>query len=205
MNLSSLKARLLQARIALPRIGMGNILAAAILLAAAVGWLYSILIAGQYLDSLQARVTIVREKLARQESAPPDTIEKTLPEKNLDRFYSTLGEARSSDIQIKRIFQIARESGLSLKEAEYKLAHDKSGLFYAYQMTLPVTGKYSDISKFCRETLASIPFASLSEILLSRNSVGAGLVEARLRFTFYLAEASAPDRNVQTTQRTDAP
>jgi hypothetical protein len=116
-------------------------------------------------------------------AAPPAANE------NLALFYSSLGERRYAEQQVKALFGIATGAGLLLREGEYKLGYDKNARVHTYQITLPVKGSYPAIWKFAMEALRAIPFASLDEISFRRDVIGDPAVEARLRLTLYLSGA----------------
>lgn len=113
------------------------------------------------------------------------------PNENLALFYDTLGERRYAEQQVKTLFGLASKAGLVLSQGEYKGAFDQNGRFHTYQVNLPVKGSYGAIWQFGMLALRAIPFASLDEISFRRESIGEPAVEARVRFTLYLADQPA--------------
>jgi hypothetical protein len=109
-------------------------------------------------------------------------------EQRLNGFYRALGERRYAEQQVKTLFAVAAKTNLSLNQADYRQAFDKSGQFHTYQVTLPVKGSYGAIRQFCDQVLLAIPFASLDQMNFKRDAIGSNLVEAQLRFTFYLTD-----------------
>jgi hypothetical protein len=107
---------------------------------------------------------------------------------NLVLFYSSLGEQRYVEQQVKTLFALAAKTGLSLSQGEYKSGRDKNARLHTYQITLPVKGSYKAIWEFGLLALRAMPFASLDEISFKRETVTDNNVEARLRLTLYLAE-----------------
>jgi len=116
---------------------------------------------------------------------------KPLAERHLIRFYDELGERSYVEQQINTLFAIGERAGLTLRQGEYKMAFDKAGGFYTYQVTLPLKGTYSQLRQFSEQTLLQVPFAALDEINFKRDLVANRNLEARLRFTFYLGDADS--------------
>ncbi|WP_332847859.1 hypothetical protein [Massilia sp. S19_KUP03_FR1] len=107
---------------------------------------------------------------------------------NLALFYATLGERRYTEQQIKTLFGIAEKTGILLRQGEYKAAYDQNGKLHTYQVTLPVKGSYQAVWQFAMLSLRAIPFAALDDIGFRRDDIGAAGVDARVRFTLYLAD-----------------
>jgi hypothetical protein len=114
-----------------------------------------------------------------------------VPLDNLDAFYGALGQRRYAEQQLKTLFGLAAKSGLVLNQGEYKSARDRNARVNTYQVNLPVKGSYSAIWQFSLAALRAIPYASLDDISFRRDSIGDPTVEARLRFTLYLADDGA--------------
>ncbi len=115
------------------------------------------------------------------------------PVDNLDAFYGTLGQRRYAEQQVKTLFGLAAQNGLTLRQGEYKSGFDRNARLHTYQVNLPVKGSYAAIWQFAMAALRAIPFAALDDISFRRDNIGDPAVEARLRLTFYLTDAgSAP-------------
>jgi hypothetical protein len=110
---------------------------------------------------------------------------------NLDLFYTSLGERRFTEQQVKTLFGIAAKTGIVLRQGEYKSAYDQNGKLHTYQVTLPVKGSYRAIWQFALLSLRAIPFAALDDIGFRRDDIGAAGVDARVRFTLYLTDIRA--------------
>lgn len=109
-------------------------------------------------------------------------------QQNLALFYDALGERRYTEQQLKTVFGLAAENGLSLAKGQYKSGYEQQAQLYTYQMILPVKGSYRAVWQFATQTLAAIPFASLDEISFKRDSIADNQPEAHLRFTLYLSD-----------------
>jgi len=132
----------------------------------------------------------------RQASAVPAALPAVVPVAaipldNLDAFYGALGQRRYAEQQLKTLFGLAAKSGLVLNQGEYKSARDRNARVNTYQVNLPVKGSYAAIWQFSLAALRAIPYASLDDISFRRDNIGDPTVEARLRFTLYLADDGA--------------
>ena len=116
---------------------------------------------------------------------------KTLIEERLEAFVATLGDKSMLTAFISTVFEQAGKHDLALAQAEYKFEFDKAGGFYAYQMTVPVRGAYPRLRGFVDATLAQIPSAALEDVDFTRDGIGATQAEAKLRFVFFLKDASS--------------
>ena len=110
---------------------------------------------------------------------------------NLDAFRMVLGDRREVDRYLASIFDVARRHQLALVKGEYKLDFNTATRTYVYQVLLPVVGTYASVRRFCDQVLVQAPFASLDEISYRRESVAAGVIEARLHFSLHLADRTA--------------
>ena len=150
---------------------------------------------------LQALVELDEQYMAARRQAalppPPASVAPAPPpssDQNLAHFYRTLGQRRGVDRQLKTLFALAEKHGLQLRQGEYRSSPERAGRFLAYQVTLPVTGRYGAIWQFAFDTLRVLPHASPDDVGFRRDAIGSETVEARLRFTLYLSTelAAAP-------------
>lgn len=164
-------------------VALGALLLAACA-AAAIAWL------------LPARELVEQQRvLARRVAAlPVAPVPQAAPatdDHHLSLFYGTLGERRHAGQQVKALFALAEQSGLVLRQGEYKAAFERNARLHTYQVTLPVKGSYGAIWQFALAALRAIPFASLDDISFRRDAIGEAQVEARLRLTLYLSDTPA--------------
>jgi hypothetical protein len=181
---------LLQARLMLARMSAVNALAAALCVAGATSWLWALPreeAAGRVEQAL-----IEKQKLAMLQAPPMPTAAPVSPaQANLAAFYVALGTRQAAVSQVRTLFGLAHEAGISLDKGEYKSSYSVNSRSYTYQVLLPVTGTYSAIRLFCEKVLVAIPFASLDEIGFKREAVAAGALQAKLRFTLHLGDPPA--------------
>jgi len=77
---------------------------------------------------------------------------------------------------------------LSIDTGKYETTALKSGGVTSYQVSFPVTGPYPQVRQFIDATLTALPAVALSELSLTRKSIGDGSVEAQIRLTFFTRE-----------------
>jgi len=114
----------------------------------------------------------------------------SLAGQNLRKFYDALGERSEAGESLKTVFEIAKQTGLSLDQGEYTWQFDKNSNTYGYQILLPVKGAYGEIRRFCEQVLLALPFASLDQWSFKRESVGDDAIEVTLHFTLYLKDGT---------------
>lgn len=74
---------------------------------------------------------------------------------------------------------------LSVDTAKYESSVLKSGGVVSYQISFPVTGPYPQVRQFIDGALAALPAVALTELSLTRKSIGDGMVEAQIRLTAF--------------------
>jgi hypothetical protein len=106
---------------------------------------------------------------------------------NLARFYSALGQQGDSEQQLRTLFALAAESGLVLKQGDYKSGYDRASRIATYEMVLPLKGSYQQVWRFSALALYAMPYAALDELTFRRETIGEATPEARLRLTLFVA------------------
>jgi len=208
MNGLSLAKAGLQLRLTLMRFGWSNGLAMLLAAGAAVAGLWLV----PQLRAQHAAGQVALAKAQRLHDAAPasaaSALMPSLPpnQQHLQDFYDLLGETRYAEQQVKTLFAIAAKNGLTLNQADYKLAYDKNGMFHTYVISLPVRGPYAAIRPFCEQVLLAVPFASLDQIDFKRESINDQNLEAKLRITLYLDKSDAlPGAGQPETEKPAAP
>lgn len=188
MNSVNLSAFGLRLRLATRAIGpvAGVALAVAIAAIAVLAWTVN----ARAQEALQHGAALVQ---AAAPPAAPVVSQQAATNENLALFYAALGERRYTEQQLKTLFGVAAKAGLVLRQGEYKAAYDQNGKLHTYQVTLPVKGSYQAVWQFAMLSLRAIPFAALDDIVFRRDDIGAAGVDARVRFTLYLADDGTGD------------
>ncbi|HEY8102395.1 MAG TPA: hypothetical protein VIF82_16775 [Burkholderiaceae bacterium] len=186
MTLSQLRTINLQVQLTLLRFGWSKSIASIICMIGLMAWLLGIPYLHTQQKALQQQWQQAQQSWHTAEGMIP-TVTQTTAEQHFNQFINGLGDDRYTEQQIKTLFALADKAGLTLAQADYKLAEDKNGHYRTYQILMPVKGTYRAIRQFCEKTLLAIPFASLDEMNFKRDAIGSGTLEARLRFTIYLS------------------
>lgn len=182
-GLGSAWLRLRIALAAASPVALGALLLAACA-AAAIAWLLPA-------RELVEQQRVLARRVAALPAAPVPQAAPATDDHHLSLFYGTLGERRHAGQQVKALFALAEQSGLVLRQGEYKAAFERNARLHTYQVTLPVKGSYGAIWQFALAALRAIPFASLDDISFRRDAIGEAQVEARLRLTLYLSDTPA--------------
>ncbi len=85
-----------------------------------------------------------------------------------------------------KIVAEATAAGIVLERGNYDFTVTHSGRLVRARMTFPVHGRYTDIRRFIDATLVSVPDAAVDGLRLERKDIGAGEVDADIRFAIYL-------------------
>lgn len=184
MNAMQLGKWALQLRIVCSRMGWAWSVAILALLCGALLWLC---VMGQRLSVVQPPHSAAQTLLSAPVAKP------VLPSgnaQNLEAFYALLGQRADTERALKILFALAKKNELSLDAGEYQWQQDQASNTARYQMTLPVKGSYRAVRQFCAQVLLALPFASLDEMSLSRESASEDSVDATLAFTLYLRDAA---------------
>lgn len=74
---------------------------------------------------------------------------------------------------------------LNIDTGKYEATPLKNGGVMSYQISFPVTGPYPQVRQFIDSTLAALPAAAMTELSLTRKTIGDGAVEAQIRLTVF--------------------
>jgi len=105
----------------------------------------------------------------------------------LSNFYAFFPLTVNLPELLGRIHRSARQHGLLLEKGEYRLARELDFRLARYQVTLPVRGDYADVRGFVDDVLDAVPASALDELTMKREGVEQPDLEARVRFTLFLA------------------
>ncbi len=106
----------------------------------------------------------------------------------LDTFYRFFPSQTSTPDWLDKIFTVARHQHLQLIQGKYRAKHERAGPLIRYQITLPVTGSYSQVHRFLAGVLTEIPNAALDGVTFKRQKIGNALVEAKIQISLYLGQ-----------------
>jgi hypothetical protein len=107
------------------------------------------------------------------------------PASRLEAFYRFFERPERTDEWLAKLYGIATASGLGLRSGDYRLIESRQR-FERYQLTLPLSGSYSQIRSFTEAALAEIPVLSLDQISFRRKAANDARVEAEVVLTLHL-------------------
>lgn len=105
--------------------------------------------------------------------------------RELQAFYRHV-EGGSLPDQLARLHVVARSTGITLRQGEYRLLRDGDTRLRRYQILLPVHGSYPGLRQFVSATLRTLPNAALEQVSFERRRIEETEVDAQLRLTLYL-------------------
>jgi hypothetical protein len=169
------KARL---EAALRRLGPVGIVALGILLAAGAFYVNAVVPAEEEAAAQRAAL----ERLRSRTPYRPVAVDSRAEE--LRRFYVLFPPPDQLNAQVERLHRLARRAGLDLAQGEYRLEKRTTGL-WAYRVTLPVRGSYSQFREFLSALLKDMPIASIDALRFERKRAADTQLEAQVRLTLY--------------------
>lgn len=163
---------------ALERLGIAGVLGIGVLLACGAFWVSSVKPAAEELAAQRAALERMRARTPYQPVSAGGRAEE------LRRFYNLFPSAAGLTAELERLHRLARAARLELAQGEYRLERRASGL-WAYRVTLPVRGSYSEVRNFISAVLKDMPSASIDALRFERKKAADAQLEAQLRLTLY--------------------
>lgn len=108
--------------------------------------------------------------------------------RQLQDFYRHFGGNDTLPDHLARLYQIARTSGITLRQAEYRLVRERDSHLKRYQIVLPIQGAYPSVRLFVSATLEALPNAALDQVSFERRRIDDRNVDAQVRLTLYLPD-----------------
>ena len=168
----------------LQRLGLPG-LCGLLLLALAVGYGVAVLLPArarsQQLEQQIARLQRPRAAAAQRPATPTE---------QLSAFYGAFPRGGTIPDWLDKIYGIADQQKLDLDVGEYSLAQARAGRLDEFRIVFPVKGSYPQIRAFIGAALATAPALALDSLILKREKVSDGRIEARITFRLYLEKAS---------------
>lgn len=110
----------------------------------------------------------------------------------LRRFYSLFPTIEGLPDELKRLYDLARDSNLELQQGDYRLEKRGEGLA-SYRVTLPIRGTYAQMRRFLGAALKNMPTTSVDSLSFERKKVGESQLDAQLRLTMYFRSRGESD------------
>ncbi|HYL87255.1 MAG TPA: GspMb/PilO family protein [Burkholderiales bacterium] len=102
--------------------------------------------------------------------------------------YEYLEKPEGTTDWLAKLYAIGRATGVELQSATYK-TQNAPGRLQRYEITLPLTGSYTQMRDFLKRSLAEIPVLSLDQITLKRENRREGAVQAELHLTLHMVKS----------------
>lgn len=165
------------------RLGPAGLTGLALLVAALV-----VLLAGVL--PLRGEIDSLRTELAARPSKPLPIVPVLPPDqilaKELALFQARFPTVDELSDELDTLFTLTSDKGLELNKGEYVLVEKAGGALRRFEVTLPVTGTYSQIQGLILDVLEKLPSTALADIALERGKVAEGQAAVILRFVFFV-------------------
>lgn len=136
-------------------------------------------------DALEADVAALRARLkSAGEGGHSPSVAPTRAAQ-LANFYAFFPVPATLPDSVGQIHNAAQRAGLVLESGEYQMQHVPSERLVRYQVRLPVRGTYPQLRAFVAEVLSKVPSASLDDVLVKREGIGAPELDAKFTFTLF--------------------
>jgi len=171
------------------RAGTPGVAAAALLLATLLAWAAWYLPMTRERTELQAGIDRQRHAQAARldrstkadRAAPRGTLHA------LAEFTRELPDDDRLSPVFERVWTIARQHGLPLQQAEFKLSRPAAQGYGRYTITLPVKAEYAVLRQFVNDVLRDVPSIALEELSLKRDDTRRRELDVRLSFVVFVA------------------
>ncbi len=138
---------------------------------------------------LEARLgALEHERHSAQQSEGSDGLKlvgASLQAARVADFYRYFDRQQRVDDWLAKLHGIATASGLELRAGNYRLAETQRRID-RYEISLPVSGSYTQIRSFLEGALAEIPVLSLDQASFRRNGTNEARIEAEIVLTLHL-------------------
>jgi hypothetical protein len=143
------------------------------------------------LEPAEKRLHVLEEAVAKRKAASaPLSVgyQRTAdnPAAKLGAFYAFFDKGNTLTDWLARLYAVADRAGVELRQGDYRRVEPADVPLVLQEVTLPVTGEYARIRTFAEGVLGTVPVSSLDHVSLRRQRTNVSLVEAELKFTFYL-------------------
>jgi hypothetical protein len=172
-----------QLRHGLRGVGLPGWVAAALMLACALGWGFGIAPLRDEARRLEADSALLARRLAAPGQAAPA---QATPRQQLAAFERRfVGEAGIA-AALARLQAAGRRHGVRLEQAEFKFANEAGAPLSRYAIVLPVKADYAALRRFTRDALRELPGLAIEEVNLRRGDPKAPVLDAQLRFVLFV-------------------
>lgn len=163
----------------LRRLGPLGVVGAGVLVSCGAFWISA-------LQPIEAELAAQRVALERQRArAVYQPASSDDAAEDLRRFYRLFPSSEQLTDEVERLHRLGRRAGLHLAQGDYRLERRSAGL-WAYRITLPVRGTYSELRGFLAAVLKNMPTASIEALRFERRKPTETQLEAQVRVTLHV-------------------
>ena len=105
----------------------------------------------------------------------------------VESVYEYLEKPEATTDWLAKLYAIGKATGVELQSASYK-TQGAAGRLERYEMTIPLTGSYTQMREFLKRALVEIPVLSLDQVTLKREHRREGMLQAELRLTLHMVK-----------------
>lgn len=140
--------------------------------------------------SIQTSQVVQEKSLRSKQKDNPSTIDNKTNE--LLPILSILPNESSLPNILHQIYQQSKHANLNIASAEYKwrklkkTAISKDGNLVQYEITFPLTGRYTSIRNMVNGVLADIPTLALETLEFQRESAESNVAQAKVTFVVFM-------------------
>lgn len=118
---------------------------------------------------------------------------------NLNQLNDRVYAQKDAGVLLQLIAQIAKTKNIALAQSEIQTIQEGHGGLQQLQVTLPVRSGYIDMRQFVQEILRQLNGVSVDQIIIKRENVAQGQLEARIKLSLWI------DVNKQTSRPVSKP
>lgn len=157
----------------------------AFLLVVAAAVTHVFLLPGREAAIEESERRLVSLERSTRRAAMERQIERVTPEDTRQHLLGRFPTDAQLNAELGRLIELAGKEGLQVPSGDYRLVPGKDGLFDRYVLNLPVKGSYLTIRHYVAAVRKEFPDLAVEDISLRRESIGAGQVDAQLRFILF--------------------
>ncbi|MCV2359134.1 hypothetical protein LNV08_09110 [Paucibacter sp. TC2R-5] len=138
-------------------------------------------------DSVSASLeALLLQRKAELRTARASVSEVPAQPASHETYALALGDSAQVEHYVNVLFEMAERSEIQLDTGEYKWQAERGIGVDRYSVRLPIKGSYVHIREFCERALIALPFASIDQLSLKRETAADENVGATLQLTLFL-------------------
>ncbi|HEX5125193.1 MAG TPA: GspMb/PilO family protein [Rhodocyclaceae bacterium] len=167
------------------RFGLLPIVALLFVILGAIAWLLWVPGQSAVISSQRLRQAALEAQLRNGSPQTRQTVEP------ITLFERTLADPAKTNDVIRRIFELSRDSGVTITQADYRRINDKLTTqttqvpLEQFQIVLPVKGEYAALKRFCLSLLSELPAVSVDQLTLKREQLNGTQVDGQLLLSLW--------------------